>query len=492
MKKDSFTFSDKLKKSKTLPLSKRIPSRVGGEVKAKRTLFERAQRDLPFIIVAALALLLLPFLSRESGDVDTPSVVWGDGGDSYIEDFNKPESSEGEIALSSFRNPLDLIIRHGEKDGSARDAIDTYGAGDGEESSSDYSSSRSSYGSEEYSTSPATSRYGKTVKRTIRNSVNRVPTAIGSLRAGSMVSPGAGSGVGHSMALGSRAKDGAPKVQGPGVRPVALQPLQAAGKGRNLTGNDALYAEAARSIGAFNRPGAKQALMEAQLKDVDGKPLGDTKGAAAGAGPNRPGAGGNLANNWNHSPLKPWWWDMMQKRSQMRWELWHYNWEKMASDSLIKLTAGLASCLITGSNDFAVGKFLGSPGGGVDICCRTSFGEEICAGDLTDFASTTTGTGKDKETSNHAIDALRMVCPANAEFYPTQASRKSALDVRLRCLGLKLSELKNMTQVRRSAVCVNMYGDPMQVNISVKRNNKERDLPLLLPPTHDLPEALPG
>ncbi|MBR4507990.1 MAG: hypothetical protein IKP23_00735 [Elusimicrobiaceae bacterium] len=165
---------------------------------------------------------------------------------------------------------------------------------------------------------------------------------------------------------------------------------------------------------------------------------------------------------------------MMQKRSQMRWELWHYNWEKMVSDSLIKLTAGLASCLIAGSPDFAVGKFLGSPGGGVDICCRTSFGEEICAGDLTDFASTTTGTGKDKETSNHAIDALRMVCPANAEFYPTQASRKSALDVRLRCLGLKLSELKNMTQVRRSAVCVNMYGDPMQVNISVKRNNKER------------------
>ena len=362
MKKDSFTFSDKLKKSKTLPLSKRIPSRVGGEVKAKRTFFERAQRDLPFIIVAALALLLLPFLSRESGDIDTPSVVWGDGSDGYIEDFNKPESAEGEIALSSYRNPLDLIIRHGEEDGTAKDTIDTYGTdAEGSESSSEYSQS-SSYDSEDYSSSPATSRYGKTVKRTVRNSLNRVPTAIGSLRAGSMVSPGTGSSISHSIPLGSRVKDAAAKVQGPGVRPVALQPLQAAGKGRKSAG-DPLYAEAARSIGAMNKPGAKQALMEAQLADVDGKPLGDTKAAGApGAGPNRPGAAGNLANNWNHTPLKPWWWDMMQKRSQMRWELWHYNWEKMASDSLIKLTAGLASCLIAGSPDFSVGHFLGTPG----------------------------------------------------------------------------------------------------------------------------------
>ena len=229
MKKDSFTFSDKLKKSKSLPLSKRIPSRTGGDVKAKRTLFERAQRDLPFIIVAALALLLLPFLSRESVESDTPSVVWGDG-DSYLEDFNQPKSAEGEIALSSFRNPLDLIIRHGDKDSSARDSIDTYGSGAEESSAGSDYSARSSYSSEDYSSAPATSSYGKTVRRSVRNSINRIPTAIGSLRAGSMVSPGAGSGVGHSMAIGSRSKDAAPKVQGPGVRPVALQPLVASGR----------------------------------------------------------------------------------------------------------------------------------------------------------------------------------------------------------------------------------------------------------------------
>lgn len=480
MKKDSFTFSDKLKKSKTLPLSKRIPSRVGGEVKAKRTLFERAQRDLPFIIVAALALLLLPFLSRESGDIDTPSVVWGDG-DSYVEDFNLPKSklAEGEIALSSFRNPLDLIIRHGQQDSSARDAVDSAYSGEdsgssAEEGYSSGSSSRSSYGSEEYSSSPATSRYGKTVRRSVRNSINRVPTSIGSLSRGAMVSTNGGNAPSHMLSFGSRSKDAAPKVQGPGVRPVALQPLTAAGKGRDLTGGDALYAEAARSIGAMNKPGAKQALLDAQLKDVDGKPLGETKGGSGPGEGAKPGAGGNMANNWNHSPLKPWWWDMMKDRSQKRWELWHYNWERMASDSLIALTRGLASCLITGSNNFEVSKFLGSPGGGIDFCCKTRSGQEICAGDLADYASSTSGSGKDKETSNHAIEALKMMCPANAEIYTTEASRKSALDVRLRCLGLKLSELKNMTQVRRSAVCDGLSGDPMYIDVLVKRNNKDR------------------
>ena len=472
MKKDSFTFSDKLKKSKTLPLSKRIPSRVGGEVKAKRTLFERAQRDLPFIIVAALALLLLPFLSRETGDIETPSVVWGDGGDTYIEDFNKPQSSEGEIALSSFRNPLDLIIRHGEKDGSAKDTVDTYGSGSEESEGSSYSE-RSSYGSEDYSTSPATSRYGKTVKRSVRNSINRVPTAIGSLRAGSMVSPGGASSIGHKMATGSRAKDAAPKVQGPGVRPVALQPLQAAGKGRDLTG-DALYAEAARSIGAMNTPGAKQALMEAQLKDVDGKPLGETKSAGAAAAAGKPGAGGSPSNNWGHKAITPWWWDMMKQRAQKRWELWHYNWEKMASDSLIKLTAGLASCLITGSNDFAVGKFLGDYRGDDNVLCVGEGGKEVFIS-FNDFIDRLKVAGG-KDGSGSAVQqgdwyAMCEKAGGVADFKGA-SGYKSPLDVRLRCLGIRLSDIKNKYETKKDVICDGLYSDPMYINISVTKNSK--------------------
>lgn len=485
MKKDSFTFSDKLKKSKTLPLSKRIPSRVGGEVKAKRTLFERAQRDLPFIIVAALALLLLPFLSRESGDIDTPSVVWGDG-DTYVEDFNsKPKSAEGEIALSSFRNPLDLIIRHGQQDSSARDAVDSaYSDGEGSSSGSEgySSSSRSSYGSEEYSSSPSTSKYGKTVKRSVRNSINRVPTSIGSLSRSSMVSTSGGGAPTHSLSFGSRSRDAAPKVQGPGVRPVALQPLTAAGKGRDLTGGDALYAEAARSIGAMNRPGAKQALMDAQLADVDGKPLGETKGGSGPGEGAKPGAGGNMANNWNHTPLKPWWWDMMKDRSQRRWELWHYNWEKMASDSLIALTRGLASCLITGSNNFEVSKFLGSPGN-KNYKCYDANGNIIpFVGSLGDFAKfTTTETttkdgGKDKTIPPTVINDFRVYCKENGgyDIRQTAAGHDSWFETRLNCLGIGLDDIKDKYETRRAAVCDGLTGDPMSIDVTVTRNGKDR------------------
>ena len=479
MKKDSFTFSDKLKKSKTLPLSKRIPSRVGGEVKAKRTFFDRAQRDLPFIIVAALALLLLPFLSRETVDIDTPSVVWGgDDGGAITEgiDLGEGNGIGDEMAMSSFRNPLDLIIRHGESDSTSKDTLETPYSSEDSDSSSYGESSRSTYGSEEYSSSPATSRYGKTVKRSVRNSINRVPTALGALRTSATIDPGAGnSGIGHTMALGSRAKDGAPRVQGPGVRPVALQPLVASGKGRDLTGGDALYAEAARSIGAMNRPGAKQAVLEAQLKDVDGKPLGDTKGTGAAAAAGKGPAAGGPSNNWSHTNQRPWWWDMMKERSQMRWMLWHYNWEKMLSDSLIKLTAGLASCLITGSNDFAVNKFLGEAGSSRDIpCCTTSSGARFCADDVAEFSTSTSGSGDGKEEQNNAIISLSKMCGENAVWSVKEdiTARKSALDVRLRCLGLKLSELKAAVETNYAVACAEIDSTPMALTVNVSRNGK--------------------
>jgi|GEM_PF-2805599 hypothetical protein len=488
MKKDSFTFSDKLKKSKTLPLSKRIPSRVGGEVKAKRTLFERAQRDLPFIIVAALALLLLPFLSRESGDIDTPTVVWNNG-DTYEEDFNsKPKSAEEEIALSSFRNPLDLIIRRGEKDSSSRDTIDPYASGsessasEAESSADKYGSTRSSYASEEYSSSPSTSRYGKTVKRSVRNSINRVPTSIGTLSKSGMIGANGGGAPSHNLSFGSRSKDASPRVQGPGVRPVALQPLTAAGKGRDLTGSDALYAEAARSIGAMNRPGAKQALFDAQLADLDGKPLGDTKSAEAKGEPGRPGAGGGPSNNWSHTNQKPWWWDMMKDRSQRRWELWHYNWEKMASDSLIALTRGLASCIVTGSNDFGVNNFLGKPGGSSDYECWVNGKKVEELGSRSDYVAgseikeTSKDGGKEEHVPSWLYEDYRKVCEKTyqGKLVQTSSGRQSALDVRLRCLGLKLSELKNMVQMKKEVDCVGTNYDPMYIDISRTRNGKPK------------------
>ena len=61
-KKDSFTFSDKIKNSKPAfnPFSKRVSSKIGSNGKPKKTLFERTKRDAPFFVAATAALLMLP------------------------------------------------------------------------------------------------------------------------------------------------------------------------------------------------------------------------------------------------------------------------------------------------------------------------------------------------------------------------------------------------------------------------------------------------
>jgi len=480
MKKDSFTFSDKLKKSKTLPLSKRIPSRIGGEVKAKRTLFERAQRDLPFIIVAALALLLLPFLSRESVD-DIPSVVWPQG-EEEIDITQKPISqTESDSTFAGFSDPLKWISTASGRD-SMRNAIDTPSEYDADASgSSSGSSAGSYYGSQKeedyYSSSktPATGKYGKTVRRSIRNSINRVPTQIGSLRASSLPGARTGQGVTHTLANGAKAKGPTGQSNLSGVRPVALQPLSAKG-GRDLTGGDALYAEAARSIGAFNKPGAKQALLEAQLKDVDGQPLGETK-EGPGADPFRPGQTGNLANNWNHTPLKPWWWDMMNDRAQKRWMLWHYNWEEMLSKNLINWTSGLMSCLAVGSADGKVDKFLGADGSDPDGKCVDAAGNEVYIRRRQYIKELKVQGGK--EGSGAAVSALpwEEACVKYGhgivQFKPG-SDHKSFWDVRFECLGLDLGAIKEKTQLQHKRFCSGMYSDPMYITIEAERNGKAK------------------
>ena len=76
-KKDSFTFSDKIKNSKPAfnPFSKRVPSKIGSNGKPKKTLFERTRRDAPFFVAAAAALLMLPFLYKYSGSVNEGVII---------------------------------------------------------------------------------------------------------------------------------------------------------------------------------------------------------------------------------------------------------------------------------------------------------------------------------------------------------------------------------------------------------------------------------
>lgn len=466
--KDSFTFSDKLKKSKSLPLSKRIPSRVGGDGKAKRTLIQRAQRDLPFIIVAAAALLLLPLLSRNSGTDATG--FEGSGYDDFVGEslYDYPSSGDGEIVPSTgYRDPMDYIItnRSGMDTPSLSDSYDS------EDTSSYISHAQSSYEEEK----PQREIYKNVAKPSIRNAVQRKATAIGAFRNRAMSFGNSSSGLTRNLAIG-----GAPTTTGTaaarvGVRPVALQPLSSAGKGRVLTG-EGLYAEAARSLGALNQGSAKQALFEAQLRDVDGAPLGaagDPRRAAARIG----SQGGVPDHKFGYTNERPWWWDMMKERSQKMWELWNYNWQKALSDSLIKVSTNLAMCLLTGSEDGSVKNFLGIKGGSKDVCCLVD-GKELCAGDIGDYTSSTSGSGDSKETTNNSFSSIQAFCDSHgAKTYVSESGAKNALQARLECMGLKAGKLAWASGTNYAGSCADVNKTPMvyKATATRKADGKVRD-----------------
>lgn len=466
--KDSFTFSDKLKKSKSLPLSKRIPSRVGGDGKAKRTLIQRAQRDLPFIIVAAAALLLLPLLSRNSGTDATG--FEGSGYDDFVGEslYDYPSSGDGEIVPSTgYRDPMDYIItnRSGMDTPSLSDSYDS------EDTSSYISHAQSSYEEEK----PQREIYKNVAKPSIRNAVQRKATAIGAFRNRAMSFGNSSSGLTRNLAIG-----GAPTTTGTaaarvGVRPVALQPLSSAGKGRVLTG-EGLYAEAARSLGALNQGSAKQALFEAQLRDVDGAPLGaagDPRRAAARIG----SQGGVPDHKFGYTNERPWWWDMMKERSQKMWELWNYNWQKALSDSLIKVSTNLAMCLLTGSEDGSVKNFLGIKGGSKDVCCLVD-GMELCAGDIGDYTSSTSGSGDSKETTNNSFSSIQSFCDSHgAKTYVSESGAKNALQARLECMGLKAGKLAWASGTNYAGSCADVNKTPMvyKATATRKADGKVRD-----------------
>lgn len=448
--KDSFTFSDKLKKSKSLPLSKRIPSKVGGDGKAKRTLIQRAQRDLPFIIVAAAALLLLPILSRDSGTGYVDAVDGRYDGIPIEEHGSGIEYGSGlggsqDLAPSTgFRNPLDLIIRKSGDDEELSGMRAAANTGFDDEDDTPPVRSTPTY------TAPkprATQTYAPAAKQSVRRSVVRKPTEIKALRNSKTIGGGPGGGVTRTLAIGTGARSGGASSPREGVRPVALQPMASAGRGgRSMTGEN-LYAEAARSAGAMNRGPSKGALFDAQLRNVDGSPLGaGGMGPIGGAG-SRPGTGGAPSNKNSYKPQLPWWWDFEKQKLMKMWELWNYNFQKAASDAIIKVATGLALCLATGSEDGSVKKFLGEAGGKPDYACFKDGKELDDLGTLDDLAtvipSQTSGSGKDKEEkpADGLWENYKTNCAeAGGVVRKTSSKRKNMLDVRLRCLGLKYKD----------------------------------------------------
>ena len=383
-KKDSFTFSDKIKNSKPAASSKsfanRISSKVGSDGKPRKTLFERTKRDAPFFIAALVALLLLPFLYKYSGSVSEEPVITPASEDSVFDperygfDTVTAGDPEGQIAALSGRDPLSLIKGWGKEEETVND---------------DYSSSLPEFSRDGFDERDSRSSSYNEVETNNTNIYKKAPAATRAAfrRAATKINPLGSAGLnsrgGGKLAVGmwgGGMKKAANKVTGPASptnspKPVSLQPLQAAGKpSRSYFGQGAAK-EARRSKDAMSKANAMQALADAQVRAIEPGKIGGLLGGE-GSGPG--GGAANLKRDFSYKGEKPWWWDMMKQRSQMLWERdlkRKWAWEDWG-DNLIRsilgtIGTGMANCLITGNSDGDPDTFLGTGGGVIKeaTCC---------------------------------------------------------------------------------------------------------------------------
>ncbi len=510
--KDSFTFSDKLRKSKSVPLSKRLPSIVGGKNTQKRTLVQRAQRDLPFILVAALALLLLPFLSRTGSD-DIPSTgdfAWN----TLTDERSFAEGGSSDIMpAGSMQDPLDLILRpRSDIEGSGvtmgTDASKSaYGSGTGSEDgygtdsySSRYSKKTGSSSTnpdyntrksfdESYTTKttkkPATTKYGQKTRAKVRQAIVRTPTQLNKdLRISQMHPNRGGASLSHTLPIGQGPNRGSGGGFREGVRPIALQPLVARdGIGRSMTGEN-LYAEAARSRNAMNAGGpAKANLLAAQMRDVDGKltPEGPGFGGPGPGASVRPGAGGNGPGNTNGYNIgKPWWWNMMQARSQKMWDLLYYEPRRIWYTNMYNYLSQLMNCLFTGNKDGDVSTMFGKKAGDDDMICEgaamMSLGDYVEKFGSSQTTKTKEGGSETISDKDGARERWYQDCE-KAHGTPTiqEGKRKSFLQTRFECVGLNWGWLKGIFKAKSyGANCSHVNNDPMEFTYSVTKNGKTK------------------
>lgn len=374
-KKDSFTFSDKIKNSKTAAspsFANRISSKIGSNGRPKKTLFERTKRDAPFFIAALVALLLLPFLYKYSGQVNEEPVI----APSSEETAFDPErygfdtavtDPDGQIAQLSARDPLSLIkgFGSGEEDSSsAEDSMEEYdrsGLGD--------TSSGSSYSSTGPSTETTTNIYRRKAAPATRAAFRRSATKIKEMGRAPMASAGGGLNV---TPWGGSLKGAAKKVRASGPRtapkPVSLQPLQAAGKpsrGYFGMGNAEL---ARRSKEALSKGNAMQALRDAQFAPINPGRIGGLSGSSDRHG----GGASDLKHGFGFNSITPWWWDLMKTRSQMEWEKKFnrkWNWIDWGDKLAQNILGGVINCLLTGEDDGSMGSVFGNAGEGKAAKC---------------------------------------------------------------------------------------------------------------------------
>ena len=370
--KDSFTFSDKIKNSKPMgskSFANRVSSKIGSDGKPRQTLFERTRRDAPFFIAALVALLLLPFLYKYSGQVSEDPMVTPGSEESVFDPerygFDTATGNpDGQIAQFAGRDSLSLI-KMGD-DTSATDEV-----------TNDYIPSHDGYdASQESSTSTEveennTNIYKRAAAPATRAAFRRAATKINPLSSAGLTSRG-GSRLGVGM-WGGGMKTAARKVGASGPRnspkPVSLQPLQAAGKPSRTSFGNGSAAEARRSKDAMSKANAMQALMDAQMKPVQPGKIGGLGGGSFGPG----GGKGNLDRKFTYNGKEPWWWDMMKTRAQKEWEAEFnrkWDWIKWKDNLLKTWLAGAFNCLVTGDEDGAMGKVFGAAkgAGNADKC----------------------------------------------------------------------------------------------------------------------------
>ncbi|MBR4355119.1 MAG: hypothetical protein IKP96_00880 [Elusimicrobiaceae bacterium] len=373
-KKDSFTFSDKIKTSKqTAPKSfaNRISSKIGLDGKPRQTLFERAKRDTPFFIAAIVALLLLPFLYKYSGQVSEDASVITPGYEDAIVNPDRSgfdltgENTEGQIAQLSGRDSMDLIVGFGKhREEESEDSLsDLYRSGLSEDKAASYT--RSDMDEEINNTNIY--KYRKKAPVQTRAAFRRAATTIGRLGQAGLSGRGGGRAIapwGGSLKTASKRM----RPQGPrnSTKPVSLQKLTPAGKPSRSSFGQGAAAEARRSKDAMSKGNAMQALMDAQMKPVEPGRIGGILGGDFGG----PGGGnGNLQRQFAFNGKEPWWWDLMKTRSQMEWEKkfnYKWGWIDFGTKLLQNLLDPFLSCFFTGTDDWSMGKMFGAVAGAGD------------------------------------------------------------------------------------------------------------------------------
>lgn len=383
-KKDSFTFSDKIKNSKPVP-SKSFANRtskLGSNGKPKKTIFERTKRDAPFFIAALVALLLLPFLYKYSGQVEEQTFVTPGVDQDFVADYDYlpggviTDNPDGEVAKYAGRDSIGLIAGMGGAPDSgmppSMDSIDRNGLDDDYPSYTPPVDRGSSVRNQRQQAAPQT--------RGAFRRATQTPTKIGTLGDASMAGRSGSLAVGP---WGGALKESAARVRnsGPkqGPKPVSLQPLQAAGKPSRSYFGVGNAKQARDSKDALSKGNALQALKDAQFNPINPGVIGGISGADGQRG----GGNANMPNSGAFKGMKPWWWDLMAQRSQHDW-LWKRNlWQKpitmlveAVAKGLADMFAGLLGCLFTGEDDWSMGSMWGtSEGSGSKEGCKIAGSE---------------------------------------------------------------------------------------------------------------------